>query len=160
MDDPFLVDGRADVARIMERLRERIGTRRQHTLATGGLEEAVRLRLQDLVDEADVDPELLARLLTPGRGWNISVDYRVQSHRRGLSRRLVLLLKALVRPVVRLYTDQILVRQTGLNAYLVHACHRLLRDLVRLEAEGSALRTRCQSLERRLEELERPKAGG
>jgi len=154
MDDPFLVDGRVDVARIMDRVRERIGARRERVLAAGGLDEAVRMRLHDLADEADIDPELLARLLSPGAGWNISIDYRVQTHRRGLSRRLVLLLKALVRPVVRLYTDQVLSRQAQLNAYLVHVCRRLLGDLIRLEASESALRARCDRLERRLEALE------
>jgi hypothetical protein len=158
MDHPFIVDGRADVARIMQRLRDRISSRRERTLTEGRLDDAVKLRLQEMVDEAELDSELLARLLAPGKGWNISIDYRVQSHRRGLSRHLVLLLKALVRPVVRLYTDQILARQAQLNAYLVHTCHRLVRDLVRVEAEGSALRARCESLERRLQELERSAA--
>jgi len=157
MDDPFLVDGRADVTRIMERLRERIGARREQVLAAGGLEEAVRLRLHDLADEADVDPELLARLLDPAGNWNISIDYRVETHRRGLSRRLVLLVKALARPVVRLYTDQLLFRQAQINAYLVHVCRRLLGDLVRLEASETALRDRCDRLERRLEALEGPR---
>ena len=59
--------------------------------------------------------------------WNISPDYRIETHRKGLSARLVVLAKTLVRPLVRLYTDQPLSRQAQINQYLLHLCHHLAR---------------------------------
>jgi hypothetical protein len=145
-------DGRAadekgvEVAELMREVRQRVRAR----LATADLDEATGLRLQALGDDAEVDADLLGRLLSGGCGWNVSPDYRILTHRTGLARRLVLLLKGLVRPVVRLYTDQIVDRQAQLNSYLLHLTHGLVRELVRMETEAAALRERCDALERRL----------
>ena len=48
---------------------------------------------------------------------------------------------------VRLYTDQIFGRQAQLNLYMVHLCHNVVRELVRLQLEHTALRNRCARLE-------------
>jgi hypothetical protein len=119
------------------------------------LEVRAAARLQAYADEGEVDSELMARLLAGGQGWNVSPDYRVETHRRGLSARLVLLVKSLVRPFVRLYTDFLVARQAQINVYLVRLCEGLTREVVRLEARNAALAARCEASERRLEALEK-----
>jgi hypothetical protein len=143
MHDPLeLKDGRIDVAEVMVHIREKV-RRKQHDV-----EQVTAAKLQAFTDAADIDPDLLARLMAPGEGWNISIDYRIETHRRGLSGRLVVALKRLAGPLVRLYTDAILYRQTQLNLYLVRLCHGLVKEVARLQVEQAALRGRCDALER------------
>ena len=113
------------------------------------MEELAALKLQAFADDAEIDPDLLARLMARDHNWNISTDYRIETHRKGLSARLVVLAKNLVRPFVRLYTDQLLSRQAQINLYLLHLCHNLVRDMVRLQLEHTALQNRCERLEGR-----------
>jgi hypothetical protein len=136
-------DGRVDVATIMARIREKIRGRRDLGLYTDEeVEELTALRLQAFADDAGIDPDLLARLMAANHNWNISTDYRIETHRAGLGGRLVVLLKRLVRPFVRLYTDHPLSRQAQINLYLHYLCHNLVRELVRLQIEHAALRNR------------------
>jgi hypothetical protein len=143
MDEWTGPDGRVDVAKVMARIREKIRGRRDLGLYTDEeVEELTALRLQAFADDAGIDPDLLARLMAPNHNWNISTDYRIETHRVGLGGRLVVLLKKLVRPFVRLYTDQPLSRQAQINLYLHYLCHNLVRELVRLQIEHAALRNR------------------
>jgi hypothetical protein len=154
MGDPGPVkqDGRIDVAEVMAQIRERIRRKRELGRYTDEeVEEMTALKLQAFADEAEIDPELLARLMAPDHNWNISVDYRIQTHRRGLPGQLIVLVKKLVRPLVRLYTDHVLSRQAQLNLYLVHLCHNLVRELTRLQLEHTALKNRSEELERERE---------
>ena len=147
MDEWTGSDGRVDVAAIMARIREKIRGRRDRGLYTDEeVEELSALRLQAFADEAGIDPELLSRLMAPNHNWNISTDYRVETHRAGLGARFVVLLKKLVRPWVRLYTDHPLSRQAQINLYLHYLCHNLVRELVRLQIEHTALRNRVDQL--------------
>jgi hypothetical protein len=140
-------DGRVDVAAIMARIREKIRGRRDRGLYTDEeVEELSALRLQAFADDAGIDPDLLARLMAPNHNWNISTDYRVETHRAGFGARLVVLLKKLVRPWVRLYTDHPLSRQAQINLYLHYLSHNLVRELVRLQIEHTALRNRVDEL--------------
>ena len=59
---------------------------------------------------------------------------------------LVVLLKKLVRPWIRLYTDHPLSRQAQINLYMHYLCHNLVRELVRLQIEAAALRNRLSAL--------------
>jgi len=148
MDEWTTADGRVDVAEVMSRLREKIRGRRDRGLYTDEeVEEQTALKLQAFADDAGIDPELLARLMAPNHNWNISTDYRVETHRRGVGARLVVLLKKLVRPWVRLYTDQPLSRQAQINLYLHYLGHNLVRELVRLQVEHAALRNKVAALE-------------
>jgi hypothetical protein len=141
-------DGKVDVAEVMGRIRERIRGRRDQGLYTDDeVDELYALKVQAFADEAEIDPDVLARLMAPNHNWNISPDYRIETHRQGFSARWVLGLKKLVRPWVRLYTDQIIGRQAQLNLYMVHLCHNAVRELVRLQLEHTALRNRCERLE-------------
>ncbi|MEE8218188.1 MAG: hypothetical protein V3S03_04415 [Vicinamibacteria bacterium] len=143
MDEWTGSDGRVEVATIMARIREKIRGRRDRGLYTDEeVEELSALRLQAFADDAGIDPDLLSRLMAPNHNWNISTDYRIETHRAGPAARLVVLLKKLVRPWVRLYTDQPLSRQAQINLYLHYLCHNLVRELVRLQIEHTALRNR------------------
>jgi hypothetical protein len=147
MDEWTTADGRVDVAEVMSRLREKIRGRRDLGLYTDEeVEELTALKLQAFADDAGIDPELLARLMAPNHNWNISTDYRIETHRRGLGARLVVQLKKLVRPWVRLYTDHPLSRQAQINLYLHYLGHNLVRELVRLQVEHAALRNRLDAL--------------
>ena len=57
--------------------------------------------------------------------------------------------KRLVRPLVRLYTDHLLNRQTQINQYFCEVLHHSVREIVRLEAQVAALSKRCEELESR-----------
>jgi hypothetical protein len=148
-DDWLSADGTVEVAKVMARIREKIRGRRDLGLYTEDeVEELTALKLQAFADEAGIDPELLARLMADNHNWNISTDYRIETHRRGQGAKLVVLLKKLVRPWVRLYTDHPLSRQAQINLYLHYLCHNLVRELVKLQVEHAALRNRFDALAR------------
>ena len=147
MDEWTDDDGRVDVAAIMAGIREKIRGRRDLGLYTDEeVEELTALRLQAFADDAGIDPDLLSRLMAENHNWNISTDYRVETHRGGLKGRLVVLLKKLVRPWVRLYTDHPLSRQAQINLYLHYLSHNLVRELVRLQIEHTAVRNKLDAL--------------
>src|SRR6266508_53336 len=138
-DLDFVKDGRIDVALVMARIREKVRGRRDQGLYTDEeVEELTALKLQAFADEAEIDPELLARLMAVDHNWNISVDYRIETHRAGLSGPLIVFFKKLVRPFVRLYTDNLLSRQAQINLYLRHHRHRLPDLAERPRAGGVA----------------------
>ena len=58
----------------------------------------------------------------------------------------MVVLKKLFRPWVRLYTDHPLSRQAQINLYLHYLTHNLVRELVRLQIEHTALRNRFDEL--------------
>jgi hypothetical protein len=148
---PLVKDGRVDVAEVMAAIREKVRGQREQGLYTDEeVEELVALKLQAFADQAEIDPDLLARLMAVDHNWNISVDYRIQTHRLGAAARLIVGLKKLVRPWVRLYTDHVLNRQAQINLYLRYLCHNLAREVVRQQLEQAALRSRIESLEKRL----------
>jgi hypothetical protein len=106
------------------------------------VEAAVAARLSDLADEPGIDPDLLPHLLAADGLWNVSPDYRVETHRRGIEAWGVRFLKSLLRPLVRLYTDPIVVRQSQVNLYLLESVRALLVEVVRLEREVADLEAR------------------
>jgi hypothetical protein len=147
MDEWTSADGMVDVAKVMARIRERIRGRRDLGLYTDDeVEELTALKLQAFADEAGIDPDLLARLMADNHNWNISTDYRIETHRQGRAARVIVWLKKLVRPWVRLYTDHPLSRQAQINLYLHYLCHNLVRELVKLQVEHAALRNRVDEL--------------
>ena len=52
-----------------------------------------------------------------------------------------------MRPLVRLYTDHLLNRQTQINQYFCEVLHHTVREVVRLEAQVAGLEKRCEELE-------------
>jgi hypothetical protein len=139
MTDPPEGDGdRVDVTRIMETIREDIRRRREAL----PVDKAVAERLRTLADETELDPELLGPLLRGEAGWNLNPDYRIPTHRVGVARFLVLTLKRLVGPVVRLYTNPLVERQAQINLYLLRVVEALLVETTRLQRAVDSLRPR------------------
>ncbi len=137
-----------DVVRIMGALRDRGRLDREMGILTDEqLEQVARERIRALAEKAYIDPLLLERFLRPGHDWNIATDYLIRTHRRGLVARLSVLAKRVVRPVVRLYTDHLLDRQTQINQYFCHLVHAATRENVRLEQRLAGLEARCVRLE-------------
>src|SRR5512142_3487965 len=98
-DEWLAADGTVDVARVMARIREKIRGRRDLGLYSDEeVGELTALKLQAFADDAGIDPELLARLMAPNHNWNISTDYRIETHRQGVGARVIVGLKKLVRP--------------------------------------------------------------
>jgi hypothetical protein len=141
-------DGRVDVERVMSAVRDAVRRRRDEPATS--VETAVADRLVDLADESGIDPELLAHLLVADGRWNISPDYRIETHRQGLEARAVVFLKRLLRPFVRLYTDPLVERQAQVNLYLLHAVRSLLIEVTRLQRAVARLE----------ESRDRPAGGG
>jgi hypothetical protein len=141
---------RFSVVEIMSEIREDNRRKRERGIYTEEeLDELARARLRAFAQTAHIDPRLLDRFLDPGHDWNIATDYIIRTHRRGPAARLSLVGKRLVRPLVRLYTDHLLNRQTQINQYFCEVLHHSVREVVRLEAQVAALRKRCEELESR-----------
>lgn len=141
-------EARFDVSAIMARIREHNRAARERgVLSDEDVEELARARFRRFAEKAHIDPRLLERFLGPGHDWNISSDYLIRTHRQGLVWQLSLVLKRLVRPVVRLYTDHLIDRQTQVNQYLFHLSTHTIREVVRLEARLHGLERRCAALE-------------
>ena len=137
-----------DVVAIMKEIRAGIQKKREQGIYTDEeVESLTALRLRTFGEEAQIDAKLLERLLGPSHDWNIAVDYVVRTTRTGPAARLLLAVKRLVRPFVRLYTDHLLNRQAQLNLYLAHLLHNNVRETARLQVEMQALRHRLQALE-------------
>jgi hypothetical protein len=128
--DPLVgPDGRVDVERVMNAVRQAVRKRRDGLT----LEQAVAAEMVEIADQAGIDPELLTDLLASDGRWNISPDYRIATHRRGFDARAVVFLKRMIRAVVRLYTDPVILRQAQVNLYLLHAVRGLLTEVTRLQ---------------------------
>jgi hypothetical protein len=138
MTDPESNGDRVDVTRIMETIRDDIRRRRDAL----PVDKAVAERLRTLADETELDPELLGPLLRGEAGWNLNPDYRIPTHRVGVARFLVLTLKRLVGPVVRLYTNPLVERQAQINLYLLRVVEALLVETTRLQRTVDSLRSR------------------
>lgn len=150
---PFQIHGEGvDVVEIMRQIRERIKEKKEKGIYTDEeIEELSELKIQTFAEASEIDSELLRRLLEPNHGWNIQSGYRIKTHRPGWKGKLIVWLKKLVRPFVRLYTDHIVDRQAQLNLYLVYLVHNLVKELTRLQIEHRKVDYRCQVLQRDLD---------
>jgi hypothetical protein len=141
-------DTAVDVAAIMVEIREGIERRRRQGLRTAEeLERLLDERLRSYGEESQIDPRLLKQLLHPSHAWNIAVDYPLRSRRQGPAGALVRLVKRLVRPIVRLYTDHVFNRQAQINLYFMYFLQDTVREMVRLESEVGRLRSRLEQVE-------------
>jgi hypothetical protein len=138
-----------DVLDVMAAVEARVSARREPGPGED-LEALVERRLLEYAEGGDLDPELLARLLSGDDSWNLNPDYRIRSHRRGLDRLLVVGLKRLVRPLVRLYSDPVVERQGQINAWLARLSRGLTLEVLRGEQARRRLESRIEELERRL----------
>jgi len=149
MDDLIVVkDGRIDVAEVMARIREKVrAERREGRYTDDEVEELVALKLQAFADDAEAEAELPARIVGAPPDWNVAADYRIRTHRGGLAGRLVVLLKTLARPWVRLYTDHVVGRQAQINLQQRFLSQKIVAEVVRQQLELAALRARLEKLE-------------
>ncbi len=149
MSTPTETSGAAvDVAAIMVEIREGIERRRRQGLRTAEeLEQLLDERLRSYGEESQIDPRLLKQLLHPSHAWNIAVDYSVRTRRHGPAGALLLLLKRLVRPLVRLYTDHVFKRQAQITLYYMYFLQDAVRRIVQLEGEVGRLRARLDQVE-------------
>ena len=138
-----------DVVAIMKEIRQSIQDKRARGIYTDEEVEALAaLRLRAYAEGARIDDKLLERLLGESHDWNIHTDYLIRTTRTGLSARVLVLAKKLVRPFVRLYTDHLLNRQAQINLYFAHLLHDNIRETARLQLENQALRARLEAIER------------
>jgi hypothetical protein len=137
-----------DVVAIMKEIRQSIQDKRARGIYTDEEVEALAaVRLRAYAEGARIDDKLLERLLGESHDWNIHPDYLIRTTRTGLSARLLVLAKKVVRPFVRLYTDHLLNRQAQINLYVAHLLHDNIRETARLSLENQALRARLEGLE-------------
>jgi pyruvate kinase len=140
-----------DVVSIMKEIREAIQNKRAQGIYTDEeVESLAANRLRAFSEEARIDNKLLEQLLGPSHEWNISSDYLIRTTRKGPAARLLILVKKLVRPVVRLYTDHVLNRQAQINLYFAHLLHNSIREAARAQLEVQGLRRRLEDLEHEL----------
>ena len=142
-------DGRTvDVVAIMREIREGIQRKRQQGLYTEEeVDSLTELRLRALGDEVLIDPRIVEGLRGPGQRWNIASDYEIRTTRTGPAAWALVTFKKIVRPLVRLYTDHVVNRQSQLNLYFAHLLHANIRETARLQVEIQELRHRCRALE-------------
>ena len=137
-----------DVVRIMTEIRESIQKKREQGVYTEAEVESLSdTRLRTYTEDVLIDPRLIEGLHGPGVEWNIAADYPILTTRTGPLAWLLVTVKKLVRPVVRLYTDHPINRQAQLNLYLVRLLHQNIRETARLQVEIQSLRHRCRQLE-------------
>src|SRR5687768_6340232 len=102
----------SDVLRIMAEIRASLELKRAQGIYTDTEADALAEKhLRSYSEDVLIDPRLVEWLHGPGTEWNISPDYAIQTTRSGPVAWLLVTAKKLVRPIVRLYTDPILVRQ-------------------------------------------------
>ena len=137
-----------DVVRIMTEIRESIQKKREQGVYTEGeVDSLAETRLRTYTEDVLIDPRLIEWLHGPGVEWNIAADYPILTTRTGPRAFLLVTVKKLVRPLIRLYTDHPLNRQAQLNLYLARLLHQNIRETARLQVEIQALRHRCRQLE-------------
>ncbi len=138
-----------DVAAIMAEIRATIALRRRQGLRTPDeIEGLLEQRRRSYGELSQIDPGLLKQILEPSHDWNVAVDYPLRTRRSGLVGSALVLVKRLVRPIVRLYTDHVLKRQAQLNLYLMYFLKDATEQIVHLELEVARLRQRVEDLSR------------
>jgi hypothetical protein len=152
----FEIGAEVDVTEIMNRIRAAIEEKQKSGIYTEeSLAELADAKLLQLAEETEIDSVLLERLMSPDQSWNISPSYIITSHRSGFQASLIVWLKKIVRPFIRLYTDHIIGRQAQLNLYFSHLIHNLVRELTRLQIDHSTLKNRIDRIEREKDILEK-----
>jgi hypothetical protein len=137
-----------DVLRIMAKIHASLEQKVTQGIYTDSEADALAEKnLRSYSEDVLIDPRLVEWLHGPGAAWNISPDYAIQTTRTGPVAWLLVTAKKLVRPIVRLYTDPILVRQAQLNVYLVRLLHQNIREAARLDVQLRGLRQRVQALQ-------------
>ena len=135
------------VKRMVDDIRDEIARRRAAgDLTAEDIESLLERRLKAGIAKAGIDERIAARLLHESHDWNIDTDYEIRTARTSVSGVVIRVLKFVVRPFVRLYTDHILKRQSQLNLALWH----VLLDSVE---HGAALEMEVRKLQKDVQDL-------
>ena len=152
----FEIGAEVDVKDIMCKIREAIAEKQRKGIYTEeGMNELADAKIQQFAEEAEIDSVILERLMSKDHSWNVSPSYVISTHRKGIAARFIILTKKLVRPFIRLYTDQIVGRQSQLNLYFTHIIHNLVRELTRLQIDHNGLKNKIDRIEREKDILEK-----
>ena len=140
-----------DVRRVVDDIRDEIARRRAAgELTTEDVEWLLERRLKASIAKARIDDRIAVRLLHESHDWNIDTGYEIRTKRSGFFGAIIRTAKLAVRPFVRLYTDQLLNRQSQINLALWH----VLLDSVEL---STALEMEIHKLQKEVKDLkERP----
>jgi hypothetical protein len=139
-----------DVLRIVAEIRS--AAERQRVEGVFTVEDTERKaaeRIRSWIEEIPIHPALQRQFHRESYDWNIDTDYEIRSHRTGALVFVLVLVKKIVRPFVKLYTDHILNRQAQINLYFFNVIHKAAVEQVRLEGELALLRDRLEAIERR-----------
>lgn len=151
----FEIGTEIDVSQIMEKIRERIAQKQKNGVySEEGIAELTDAKILQFAEETEIDSVLLEKLRSPDHGWNINPSYIITTHRSGLKAKLIVMIKKLVRPFIRLYTDHLVGRQAQINLYFSHLVHNLVREITRHQIDNDALKARLDRVEREKEYLE------
>ncbi|MGB3976861.1 MAG: hypothetical protein WBM02_10735 [bacterium] len=151
----FEIGAEIDVSRIMEKIRERIAQKQKEGVySEEGIAELTDAKIMQFAEEAEIDSVLLDKLRSPDHSWNINPSYVITTHRSGLNAKLIVMIKKLIRPFVRLYTDHLVGRQAQINLYFSHLIHNLVKEITRRQIDYDALKARLDRVEREKEYLE------
>ncbi len=141
---------RIDSVKIVEEIREEVARRREAgDLTPEDVDLLLESRLKESIAKARIDDRLAARLLRESQDWNIDTDYEIRTQRPGPEGVAVRFAKALIRPIVRLYTDHLLKRQSQLNLALWYVLLDSVKRGTALEMEVRKLRKEVQDLKDR-----------
>jgi hypothetical protein len=139
-----------DVKTIVDEIRDEITRRRAAgDLTTEDIEWVLERRLKAGIAKAGIDERIAARLLHESHDWNIDTEYQIRSDRKNPAGVLIRGVKYLIRPLVRLYTDHILKRQSQLNLALWHVLLDSVEHGVALEMEIRKLQKEVADLGKR-----------
>lgn len=141
---------RVEVTRIVEDIRDEVARRRASgDLTAEDIRGLLDRRLTASIAKARIDDRIAARLMHESHDWNIDAEYRIRTTRSGPSGLLIRAAKFVVRPFVKLYTDQILKRQSQLNLALWHVLMDSVEHGVALEMEIRKLQREVKDLKER-----------
>ena len=128
-----------DVSALMEAV-QRLIRESGGALPTVAEEEAaVAARLESLLLESGMRPDMLGEMLDEGGRWNLTHDYPLQGHRAGLAGRAVAWLKSVLRRCGVALGNPLVYRQAEINSYLRIVLHHLLLEQVRTQRKVAHL---------------------
>jgi hypothetical protein len=151
-----------DVGEIMRLIQERIAEKKRGLMTDAEIREIAGQRLEPAPESSDFDSRLIGELraLAPQWNYHFDADTIYSTPRKDALGRLLVRVRRLMRPVLRLLINpsplvQAHYRQSQLNTFYVHLLHESAVEITRLGFEIAELRNRVVELSDRLELLAR-----
>ncbi|MBU1627926.1 hypothetical protein KKB18_11205 [bacterium] len=175
-----------DVKKVMRKIRENISKHKLDLLTQDQLDELTETsfvfpplpgeigdELADKFDSADGIwnlniEEIFQEFSTESGDWNLNPKYKIKSHRK-LSGFFIIMIKKLIQPFVRLYTDYIVYRQAKINHeffnlikeqgrinnYIGFINHNLIKELTKTKLQADSLEYSINQLKSEIEFLKK-----